>query len=232
MLKLTNLFENILFEAGVDDLRKNFVESGKIDSAIFDEIVKVSGNKYAYALWLIKKVLDKIVKTEDIYKYEKYFNIFSKYKNQYKFNDINQYKTEESVREFEFNSIKIIDDIRASQSDDGDKSKENLVTFNNIRKLESVGIKFLGVVDGYQCFKIPKELKNDENAYKIYKNVLGDAGGKEIAICTIANFDLFKRYLGQDDFYVFFNKADDLSPYQFCYNAKEFKDRTDREYVY
>ena len=40
--------------------------------SITKEIVNAVGNKSAYATWLAKKVADKTIKGEDIYKYKNY----------------------------------------------------------------------------------------------------------------------------------------------------------------
>lgn len=226
-MKLLNLLESIIFEASTDKLKKDFVDSGKVSQDIFDSIVDASNGQYGYAIWLLKRVIEKIILPEDIYKYKNYLKVFDRYKKKFPSNDITQYKTREQVRDFVLNAIKIIDMQSESPTDDN-----NLVTTTDMMKLKSIGINMIGMVDGYQCFKVPKELANDENAYKIYKKILGDAGGKDIAICTMGNFSHFQNHLKDDDFYVFFNKKDDLSPYQLGYAQMQFKDRNDTEYVY
>lgn len=226
-MKLTNIFESIIFESKTDSLKKDFVDTGKISQEVFDSIINASNGQYGYAVWLLKRVIEKIILPEDIYKYENYLKVFDRYKKKFPSNDISLYKTHEQVRDFVLNAIKIIDMQAQSPADDN-----NLVTTTDMMKLKSVGINMIGMVDGYQCFKVPKELANDENAYKIYKKILGDAGGKDIAICTMGSFNHFQNHLSDDDFYVFFNKKDDLSPYQLGYAQKQFKDRNDTEYVY
>jgi hypothetical protein len=226
-MKLINILESILFEASTDSLKKDFVDSGKVSQEIFDSIVDASNGQYGYAVWLLKRVIEKVILPEDIYKYKDYLEVFNRYKKRYPSNDITQYKTREQVREFVLKSIEIMD-MKAEAPVDGD----SLVSTTDMMKLKSIGINMIGIVDGYQCFKVPTELANDENAYKIYTKILGDAGGKKISICTMANFSHFQSHLQDDDFYVFFNKKDDLSPYQLGYAQKQFKDRNDTEYVY
>lgn len=229
-MKLINILESMIFEASAEDLRKNFVNTGKefsLTDEEYDMVVNASNNQYGYASWLVGRIKDKIILLEDLKNYKDYFKVFDKYKNKYPFNDISKYKTREQISDFISKSISILD-MNVSATSDG----ENLVTTTDMMKLKNIGIKLIGMIDGYQCFKIPKELNNDENAWNIYKKILGDAGGKTIAICTIANFSHFKNHLEEDDFYVFFNKKDDKSPYQFGYAQKEFKDRENYEYLY
>jgi hypothetical protein len=44
--------------------------------------MSVSGNKINYAAWLTKLVGEKIIKSEDVYKYKDYFDIFNKFKDE------------------------------------------------------------------------------------------------------------------------------------------------------
>jgi len=228
-MKLIQILESVIFEAGADNLKKDYVDSGKIPQEVFDKIVEVANNQYGYALWLIKRVIAKVILPEDIYKYKEYLSVFSRHKGKFQYKDINDYKTYQQVREFVLKCIEILEaQSSVPQSSDGD----NLVSPNDILKLKKFGIEMIGKFDGYQCFKTPTNLKGNEEAWKTYKKILGDAGGKKIAICTIANFEHWNDYIEDDNFYIFFNKNDDLSPYQFGYKQKQFKDKNDTEYVY
>lgn len=228
-MKLMNIFESILFEAGADNLKKDYVDSGKIPQEVFDKIVEVANNQYGYALWLIRRVIDKVILPEDIYKYKEYFSVFNKHKGKFQKKDINEYKTYPEVREFVLKCIEILEVQSLSAQSSGGN---NLVSETDILKLKNFGIEMIGMVDGYQCFKTPTNLKGNEAAWKTYKKILGDAGGKKIEICTIGSFDHWNNYIEDDNFYIFFNKNDDLSPYQFGYKQKQFKDKNDTEYVY
>lgn len=229
MLKLINILENIILESKIESLKKDYVDSGKITQDVFDLVINSSVGQYGYALWLIKRVIDNIILPEDLYKYEKYFKVFDRFKKKFPSNDIFAYKTSQQVKEFVLKCIEIIDTINVG-TDSG--SDDNLVSGADILKLKEFGIKLIGMVDGYQCFKVPQKLADNETAYKVYKKILGDAGGKTIEICTMGSFSHFQNHLKEDDFYVFFNKSDDLSPYQFGYVQEQFKDRNDTEYVY
>jgi hypothetical protein len=235
---------SLLQEVSIEQLKTQFVDSGKISLDIFDKIVDAASNQGALATWLTSKVANKLIKSEDIYKFKEYFKTFNKYKNEFPFKDINQYKTANDVTTFIKKSIEIEEKVsQAGQSINTD-SKSNLVSLNGIKELESVGIKFLGMVDGYQCFKIPTELGGNEQAFKIYRKHLAkcqrnaeDEEAKGIHICTMANQDYFDSYLlGDedvlaDDLYVFFNLNDPKSPYQFHYNGEQFMDKNDNNVV-
>ena len=174
----------VINEIGVEQLRAQAVDTGKISEEEFQEIVDVS---------------------------------------------LNAYKTPKDIQILISKSI----EIRDQQEDTGEEETggNNLVTPTQIQNLKEVGINLLGVVDGYQCFKIPMSAMGNESAYKLYKNILGQCSGGAIEICTIASFDTFNTYLQDDDYYIFFNKKDPNSPYQFHYASHQFMDRTDSSII-
>lgn len=230
--KILNILEQIVSEASIEQLQQQFVDTGKITKEVFDEIVKVTKGKGAYATWMIKRVEDGTIKEEDIYKYEDYIEIFDKYKRQFTSPDINAYKDERSIRDFESKAIEIRE--KNIEQTGGDKENAaNLISSQGIQELNSVGIKFLGVVDGYQSFEVPQSLKGNAQAWKIYRKHLANCSGRDqgakIEICTMAGQNHFDRYLSDGPYYVFFNLGDPKSPYQFHYESNQFMDKNDRK---
>jgi hypothetical protein len=227
-MKLTKLLLEILNEASIEQLQQQFADTNKISQKDFDAIKQVT-NKGAHATWLVKKVIDKIIKSEDIYKFKDYFAIFDKYKNQFSFKDIFTYQTKNQVSDFISKAVEIKDKI--GDVSGGVESSNSLVSPQGVKDLESVGIKFLGLVEGYQCFKIPQKLSGNETAWKIYRKYLAKCSGRKegegIYICTMANQEYFDDYLETDDLYVFFNLNDKKSPYQFHYQDNQFMDKND-----
>jgi hypothetical protein len=73
MIKLINLLKETITEISIEQLKTQFVDSGKISQEDFNEITNVTP-KTAYITWLAKKVADGIIKVEDIYKYKKYIH--------------------------------------------------------------------------------------------------------------------------------------------------------------
>jgi len=229
-MKLSKLLLEILNEASIEQLQQQFADTNKISQKDFDAIKQVT-NKGAYATWLVKKVIDKIIKSEDIYKFKDYFAIFDKYKNQFSFKDIFTYQTKNQVSDFISKAVEITDKI--ANVSGGAGSSNSLVSPQGVKDLESVGIEFLGLVEGYQCFKIPQKLSGNETAWKIYRKYLVKCSGRKeeediykgIHICTMASQEYFDEYLETDDLYVFFNLNDKKSPYQFHYHKNQFKDK-------
>jgi hypothetical protein len=229
-----NILEQIISEASIEQLQQQFVDTEKISQEVFDEIVKATKGKGAYATWMIKRVEDKSIKEEDIYKYEDYIEIFNRYKREFPSPDINAYKDERSIRDFEQKAIEIRE--RGIEQTGGDiKNAANLVSTQGIQELNSVGIKFLGVVDGYQCFEVPTSTRGNEEAWKIYRKHLANCSGREkgakIEICTMAGQSHFDRYLKDGPYYVFFNLGDPKSPYQFHYETSQFMDKNDNSVI-
>jgi hypothetical protein len=245
VIKLTHILGRILLERkiqhlnelGFDQLETNYVGDGdnQVTSAVYEQIKKASNGKSAYATWLVLRVIDKSLKSEDVYKYENYFKIFDKYKAKYPIKDINQIKSKEQVAEFNRVSTDIADKLVATTGGQSDDKGKNLVPLKGIEELKEVGINMLGIVDGYQCFKIPIGLADNKEAWKVYRKWLAKCSGREdgegIEICTMANHDYFQEYLYEDDLYVFFNMSDPRSPYQLHYQSEQFMDKNDRSII-
>lgn len=237
-IKLQTLLKEILLnEVSIEQLKQQFVDTGKLTQEVFDQIVDATNSKSAYTTWMCKQVYEEIIKEEDIYKYEEYFRVFEKYKRAYPKQDINQYKTFRDVDTFNAKSIEVIDMLGKNQKPEGEDGEDvednskNLLTPTQIKSLTEVGIKYLGTVEGYQSFEIPSSLAGDNEAFKRYKNLIGQCSGGAIQICTIANMEYFTKYLKDGNLYVFFNLGDPQSPYQFHYESSQFMDRSDRSVI-
>lgn len=215
-----------------DELKTKYVDSGLIPENQFNEIFN-SIKKPFYSQWLLKMVSSGFIKYEDAYKFQYYFNVFEKFKRHYPIKDLGQIKTLQDVIEFERKSKDIL--IKQQETEQGDVSdKKNLVSTNNIQKLESVGIKYLGMVDGLQAFQVPPETKDNKDAWNVYREILGKCSGRDkgqiVSICTMAGFGSFNKYLNDypgSSYYVFYNMGDPLSPYQFHYESNQFMDKND-----
>ena len=170
----------------------------------------------------------------DVYKFKNYFLIFDKNKKLFSKPDINQYKTSQDVNEF-ISKAQEIRDREVEITGGDDSSSDGLVTPNEVRKLEAVGIKLLGLQDGYQIFKVPQSLKGNQEGWKIYKEILGRCAGRgtgaQIDICTMASSNYFDQYLDDGPYYVIFNLNDPKSPYQFHYESSQFMDKNDQSLV-
>jgi hypothetical protein len=215
-----------------EQLKTKYVDSELIPQNQFNDILKVTKKPF-YRGWLLDMVSSGIIKNEDVYKFEHYFRVFDKLKQHYPIKDLGQIKTIEDVNEFEEKSKDII--IKQQDSEQvNTSSKENLVSVNNLQKLESVGVKYLGITDGYQVFQIPPEVKDNENTWKVYREILGKCSGRDegqyVAICTMANFGLFRDYLNispGSSYYVFYNLGDSKSPYQIHFESNQYMDKND-----
>jgi len=234
VLLLENLIRKLVLEASIDQLKTQFVDSGKLTQDVFDDIVKASGNKGSYATWLASRVDSKALKAEDVYKYERYLKIFSQYQNRFPEKDLFKYKTSQDIANFNRTATDIIDKLASSGGGKGE-NKENYVSIKGIADLKAVGIDFIGKVDGFQVFEIPKRLKSNYEAWKAYRSILGKCQGREagadIGICTIAAFENWENYLLKDDMYLFFNLGDPYSPYQFHYADSEFMDKNNNSII-
>ena len=217
-----------------DELRVKYVDSDLVPENQFNEIIS-EFNKPFYIGWLLKMVSTGNIKYEDVYKFKHYFNVFEKFKKYFPIKDLGQIKTFDDVAEFERKSKDIL--IKQQDTEQGDVSnKKNLISTNDIQKLESVGIKYLGMVNGLQSFQVPPEVKDSKEAWNVYREILGKCSGRDkgqiVSICTMASFGSFKSYLNRppgSSFYVFYNLKDPKSPYQFHYGSGQYMDKNDNK---
>lgn len=241
-MKLIQVIENLIFEGvSLETIRQKYVgdpiegeKHKRISEKQFEEIIDVAKNKLNLIVWLTVRVSLGLIHETDIYKFKEYFPIF--YNNQSKFphKDINQYKTKEDINGFIEKCVSIREKNITLTPSVNKEDEKNYVTPNEIQKLENVGIIYLGMSDGYQVFEIPNELKDDDNAWKVYRDILGRCAGREqgakIDICTIADVSHFKYYLDEygGSYFVIFNLGDTNSPYQIHFESKQFMDKNDR----
>ena len=215
-----------------EQLKTKYVDSGLVPENQFNEIIS-EFNKPFYRGWILKMVSEGNIKYEDVYKFKHYFNVFEKFKRHFPIKDLGQIKTFDDVAEFERKSKDML--LKQQENEQGDISdKKNLVSLNDIQKLESVGIKYLGMVDGLQSFQVPPEVKDSKEAWNVYREILGKCSGRDkgqiVSICTMAGFESFRNYLKANpgsSYYVFYNLGDQKSPYQFHYDTDQFMDKND-----
>lgn len=223
-------------DATISNYKRIFVDSGKLSEEIFDEIVEVSKGKGAYVKWLAARVAEKKIKDEDIYKFEEYLDSFEKAKRSprgkamFPIIDINQVKSSSDIRAFIDAAIEF-EEIGSVEGEEEEMDSDSvLVSKSDILKLKDVGINLIGLVAGYQIFKVSNM---DKQTWEVYRTILGKCKeGASIHICTIAGYTHFKNYLEKhpgSSYYVIFNQNDPLSPYQFHYESNQFKDRKDAD---
>lgn len=236
-MKIQDTIKEILLEQRIlDDIRAKYVGDGdkKIPEKVYQDIVRISENKVAYIVWLVKMSANGIIKIEDLYKYDEYLKIFTKYKNLYKEKDINKYNSSEDLNYFLRTTI----GIREKDVVADDAQKNNYVSVNDIKKLNDVGILYHGMSEGYQVFEVPNSVKDSKEAWKVYSNILGKCAGRDsgakIDICTIASFEHFQVYLErypESSYFVMFNLSDKQSPYQFHYESGQYMDKNDNKII-
>jgi len=207
------LQRQFLIEVSIEDLKKQFVDTKKVTEEDFKEVVSVTGNKSAYATWLIKKVADGLVKGEDICKYKDYFNIFDRQKRKYPSQDINQYKTEKDLTTFIDTSIQ----LQGEEAEDPSKQK-------GISKEDKYKQYYIGSVDGFNVYKLP------ENSPQLYGTSCELGTGTQWCTATGNTRAHFDSYIEQGPLYIFI-KPGTNEKYQFHYESNSFMDKNDRNIV-
>ena len=206
---LTTLLKEIITEVSIDQLKTQFVDAGKISSEDFTEIIDATGNKSAYATWLVKKVADETIKSEDISKYKKYFSIFDRNKKSYPYSDINQYKTTNDISQF----IKTSVEIANKETKDPSQQK-------GVARSDKYKEFYMGSVDGFDVYELPKGRKD------LYGVSCELGSGTEWCTATGKTKSYFDRYISSGPLFIFIKPGSE-EKYQFSYENDQFMDKDD-----
>lgn len=206
----------LLSEISVDDVKKKFVgdrvggPNGKVVTpAQFDEIMKATKNKLALALWMIKRIEQEFILPEDIYKWEDYFDIFKRRKNQFPVKDINQIKTEDQIDEFVNKAIELLE-LEKDPTQKKGVSKED--KFKDLK---------IGEVEGFQVYKIPQGTSDE-----MYGAACELGSGTSWCTATGNTKTWFDRYAKDGPLYIFIGPGGEK--YQFHYESNQFMNKNDR----
>jgi len=206
-----DLFKQILLEVSYDLLKQQFVDTEKVTQQVFDDIKDASNNKSAYATWLLKKVSEKMIKPEDVYKFKEYLDIYDKNRLKYQFKDINLYKTKEQVADLIRKSVELKSTIEKDPSQaKGVEKKDKYKQFE------------LGTVDGFTVYEIPKGRTD------LYGMSCDLGSGTEWCTATGKTKDYFNRYINAGPLYIFI-KPSSNEKYQFSFAENQFMDKDDRK---
>lgn len=207
----SNILREALLEVSMQQLKQQFVDSGKVSEDDFKEVETAVGGKSAYATWLLKKVVDKIVKPEDVYKYKDYFNTFERRKSEYKYKDINLFKTEQDLQDF----IKTSVELRSQEKEDPSKAK-------GVDKSSKYAEYKIGSVDGFDVYEIPKGRKD------LYGMSCELGSGTEWCTATGKTKQYFDNYISEGPLYIFIKPGSD-EKYQFSFEENQFMNKNDNE---
>ena len=210
---LINLLKEVITEVSIADLEAQFVDTGKISPEDFKEITDATGNKSAYATWLAKKVADKIIKSEDIYKYKKYFSVFDRNKKLYPSPDINQYKTDNDISQFTKISVGLVD----KEAQDPSQQK-------GVARSDKYKEFYMGSVDGFDVYELPKGRKD------LYGASCELGSGTEWCTATGRTREYFNKYISSGPLFIFI-KPGSKEKYQFSYEEGQFMDKDDNPII-
>lgn len=211
MISILSILNKIITEVSIEQLQTQFVDTGKVSPKTFEDIISASGNKSAYATWLIKRVTDNLIKPEDIYKFKEYLSIFNRRKKDYESPDIATVKDPQSLQMFIDTSIELLE-----------KEKQDVSFKKGISKQDKyVGFE-IGEVDGFTVYELPKGRTD------LHKASCELGSGTQW--CTAANNATapFEQYIKRGPLYIFI-KGD--QKYQFSFAGRQFMDKRDSPVV-
>jgi len=212
-MKLSHLLIETLNEASIDQLQSQFVDTNKVSQEDFDQIKDATGGKGAYATWMTKKVADKVLKGEDIYKWKDYFQMFNRRKKDFKSPDINSYKTTDDISQFVKKAIEL------KNQEDKDPTKKK-----GVSKTDKFSDLKIGEVDGFEVYEIPKGRKD------LYNTSCELGSGTEWCTATGNTSNYFNQYIDEGPLYIFMKPGSD-EKYQFHFESGQFMDKNDQSVV-
>jgi hypothetical protein len=219
MIKLTKILLEIVHgsinEVSIQQLETDFVNTGRIPRETFDEILKVTKNDSAFATWLSARVAGSkntpaIIKSEDIYKYEEYLNIFKRRKKEYRFQDINQIKTPSQLQDFIKTTIELSD--QEKQDISAQKGVSKTEKFKNLKIMD---------VEGYSVYMIPKGRKD------LYPTSCELGSGTEWCTATGNTDSMFNSYIKDGPLFIFIDNSNPKNKYQVSFESQQYMDRND-----
>ena len=202
-------------EVSIQQLQTDFVDTGRITKETFRDILNATQNDSALATWLTARVAGTkkdpaIVKPEDIYKYEQYFNVFKRRKKEYPTSDINQIKTSQQIQNF----IKTSTDL-ASQEEENPSAQKGVSKTEKFKDLK------IGDFNGFSVYMIPKGRKD------LYPTSCELGSGTEWCTATGNTSFYFEDYIESGPLFIFIDNSDPKNKYQVSFEEEQFMDRYD-----
>lgn len=201
--------KTILSEVSIDQLRRDWVDSGKITQNVFEFCCRATNFQSAYTTWYVKRTsedpemckrLDEFVKEDGDWEkladvIASYFTIFTQHKKQFRYQDINRYKNQEDF----------IDDLYKVREQLEAKNVEKFL----IGKVTANGKE-------YEVYKLPKgDIENRPIAVKLGRHKEGVSGW---GTSYDGETTYWNSHIRQEDIYIFINPKDRLEDkYQLQY---------------
>jgi hypothetical protein len=216
------LFENQLTtnsqtinEVSIQQLETDFVNTGRISKDDFNTILKASKNDSAFATWLAARVAGSknsppTIKSEDIYKYENYLDVFKRRKKEYPTSDINQIKTPQQIKTFIEKSVNLLD-----------QEEQNPSAQKGVSKTEKFKDLKIGDYNGFSVYMIPQGRKD------LYPTSCELGSGTEWCTATGNTPNFFNDYIGKGPLFIFIDNSDPKNKYQVSFEEEQFMDRYD-----
>jgi hypothetical protein len=254
---LASIVRRVISEATQKDrdiMSDEFVKSGKLTEEELEDILSLPA-KANILRWLARLVTKGYVESFQIKSFGGYLTTFESvnkpgvtdelkdiFRNKGIFTksfNITELKTPEEIESF----ISACDEYNEERGKLGLGSEDDskgLLNPEEVNELNEAGIPLLGVVDGYQIFKVSSSSDESYNAYR--KILLQCSGGLipssvdstkmvKVAMCTTgrSHFDKYLRDNEGSSYYVIYKYGDPESPYQFFYEDNQFKNRENKE---
>jgi hypothetical protein len=221
-------------------------EEQKLTPEIFSKIKEMFA-EYGPNIWFwfAKRINDGSILDEDLDDWVGHLNTFYDPKNKRMrdgiglSSDIARYQDPQAVRDLLNGIVKIQYQIYQATQDVPVDSSDDYLGQTEITRLGEIGVKYHGIVEGYQLFEVDSTACSWTPAqWGYYKKTLGQysAAGQPnelLNICTFQSIEQFKDYLCKQKpgsrYWLLYNKSDFFSPYQFGYEHGQFHNRKNQD---
>lgn len=229
------------------------IDEGKISNVNLDNILEDWKKHFDHfrdygssiCFWIGKNIIDGNILPEDVFSWTGYLQTYEKnktkpfFKSGMKEMGLSMDFTKiygEDLEKFRhlLNNIQSQNNQYNSISDD-----DRYLGETQLFRLEELGVKYHGIVEGYQLFEVDSSACSwTLDQWKYYKKTLGQYStsgqpGELLNVCTFQSINTFKNYLCEDKpgsrFWILYDKNDYFSPYQFGYEHGQFMNRKNQD---
>lgn len=192
----------------VEFIRKKVKDSNKLSINTLDNIIDITKGKGSHAMWLTKKVADGLIDENDIFLWNDYLDIYKRYKNKFKHNDINSFKTNNDINDF----IETVNGIK-------EKEKTNPSSQKGIEKSKKYQDYKIGTVEEFDVYEIP------QGRIDLYGMSCDLGSGTGWCTATGKDRKQFDKYVKEGNLYIITNGNE---KYEFHYPSDEYMDKNNK----
>lgn len=217
--RIYNRLPILLNESSIEDLKKQWVETGKMTPEQFNNIEQAAGGKSSWVTWLGKRVLEGqlSIQAEDVEKWQEIFQLFNRYKQRFTYKDINQVKTKDQIDQFIRQALGLKTQAQSKDIATQAAKDEFAEFYRGIFKSSDEG--------EFKVYEIPKGRTDLYNTNCTIANK-----GAQTNWCTASSrSNYFEHYISHGPLIIFKSVSDPERKYQLHVESNQFMDIADNQ---